>query len=124
MRLLAIGDIHGCSIALDTLLKAIDPHQPLIEQPSEKLFWEKFNFPAPHLSGKTMICGHTPQRDGRPLNIGHAVCIDTWACGGQWLTGLDVQTGEIWQANQQGQIRTGRIANFRHRQPLQLVECR
>ncbi|HEY9752684.1 MAG TPA: metallophosphoesterase family protein [Coleofasciculaceae cyanobacterium] len=92
----------------------VDPNKPLIEQPSEKLFWEKFNNPAPHVSGKMMICGHTPQQNGYPLNLGHAVCIDTWACGGQWLTGLDVQTGEIWQTNQKGQVRRSQLENFRN----------
>jgi serine/threonine protein phosphatase 1 len=53
-----------------------------------------------------MICGHTSQKSGRPLNLGHAVCIDTWVYGRGWLTCLDVQTGKLWQANQAGETRT------------------
>jgi serine/threonine protein phosphatase 1 len=83
------------------------PDQPLSEQPAFMLFWEPFDNPAPHESGKIMVCGHTPQKGGWPLNLGHAICIDTWAHGGGWLTCLDVGSGKIWQANQNGQSRVG-----------------
>ena len=52
-----------------------------------------------------MVCGHTSQKTGVPLNIGHAICIDTWACGDGWLTCFDVNNGTIRQANQAGQTR-------------------
>lgn len=90
----------------------VNPLIPLAAQLSQKLFWEKFDYPAPHISGKTMICGHTSQSSGLPLSIGHAICIDTRACGGRWLTGMDIQTGQFWQANQQGETRTGKIPNY------------
>jgi serine/threonine protein phosphatase 1 len=83
------------------------PDYPLDEQPDFMLYWEPFDDPAPHESGKIMVCGHTSQKSGRPRNIGHAVCIDTWACGKGWLTCLDVGSGKYWQANQQGQTRCG-----------------
>lgn len=85
------------------------PNVPLTEQPGFMLYWESFGDPAPHESGKTMVCGHTPQKSGQPRNVGHAVCIDTWACGQGWLTCLDVATGECWQANQRGQTRRNRL---------------
>jgi Calcineurin-like phosphoesterase len=85
---------------------------PLAEQPSYMLRWEKFDDPAPHMSGKVMVCGHTPQKGGVPRNIGHAVCIDTWAHGRGWLTCLDVTTGKVWQANQLGERRTSWIEDF------------
>ena len=78
---------------------------PLFDQPDYMLFWEKFNNPAPHISGKVMICGHTSQKSGLPINIGHAICVDTWAYGRGWLSCLDVKTGQLWQANQAGQQR-------------------
>ncbi len=78
-------------------------------QPDLRLFWEPFDFAPPHCSGKIMICGHTAQKTGEPLNIGHAVCIDTWVYGAGWLTCLDIDTGTYWQANQQGQTRTGQL---------------
>ncbi len=89
------------------------PQLPLNQQPEHQLFWEKFINPRPHYSGKTMICGHTSQKSGKPVNLGHAICIDTWACGEGWLTCLDVYGGQIWQANQQGQIKIAHIEEFR-----------
>jgi serine/threonine protein phosphatase 1 len=85
------------------------PDLPLAEQPEYMLLWEKFDDPAPHESGKTMICGHTPQKLGRPRSVGHAVCIDTWVYRGGWLTCLDVDSGRYWQANQRGEIREGML---------------
>lgn len=80
--------------------------RPLAEQPEHMRFWEKFhNTPAPHQSGKTMICGHTPQKDGRPMHIGHATCIDTGAYKGGWLTALDVASGRYWQSNEKREFR-------------------
>jgi serine/threonine protein phosphatase 1 len=52
-----------------------------------------------------MVCGHSSQKSGLPLNIGHAICIDTWVYGKGWLTCLDVTSGKVWQANQAGQQR-------------------
>ena len=90
----------------------LDPHLPLNQQPEERLFWQKFTQPIPHYSGKTMICGHTSQKNGQPINLGHAICIDTWACGGGWLTCLDVYGGQVWQTNQQGRVQISRIEQF------------
>ena len=63
----------------------------------------------PHKSGKTIICGHTPQPEGYPLKLDHAVCIDTSACRHGWLTCLDIDTGQYWQANEEGETRQGSI---------------
>ncbi|MGK7945017.1 MAG: metallophosphoesterase family protein [Microcystaceae cyanobacterium] len=90
----------------------LNPLVPLLQQDDYHLFWEKLYNPTPHYSGKTMICGHTSQKNGQPLNLGHAICIDTWACGKGWLTCLDVNSGEMWQANQQGQVKTAHIDDF------------
>lgn len=81
------------------------PEIPIEEQPDFMLYWESFDSPAPHESGLTMVCGHTPQRNGVPLSIGHAICIDTWACGRGWLTCLDVDSGYCWQSNESGSTR-------------------
>lgn len=91
----------------------LDPNLPLDKQSDYRLFWEKFYQPTPHYSGKIMICGHTSQKDGLPLNIGHAICIDTWVYGEGWLTALEVNSGQIWQANQRGDKRTTNINKFR-----------
>lgn len=90
----------------------LDPNLPLNQQSEEQLFWEKFINPQPHYSGKTMICGHTSQKNGLPVNLGHGICLDTWACGEGWLTCLDIDSGQIWQTNQQGQVRSASIDDF------------
>ncbi|MGO8749348.1 MAG: metallophosphoesterase family protein [Thermoguttaceae bacterium] len=81
------------------------PDVDLPDQPEYMLFWETFDAPPPHVSGKTMICGHTPQRTGRPKSIRHAICIDTRVYGGGWLTCLEPATGRYWQANEAGEQR-------------------
>lgn len=88
------------------------PDVPLANQPYHMLFWEKFNNPAPHFSGKTMVCGHTSQKSGIPINLGHAICIDTRVYGKGWLTCLDVTSGKVWQANQAQMVRTAWIDEF------------
>jgi len=62
-----------------------------------------------------MVCGHTSQKSGLPVNLGHAICIDTWAYGTGWLTCLDVTSGRVWQANQAGEQRTAWIDEFQRR---------
>lgn len=81
------------------------PEMPLDEQPDYILYWERFDDPPLHESGKIMVCGHTSQKSGMPIMNGNAICIDTWACGDGWLSCLDVGSGRIWQANQRGETR-------------------
>ncbi len=83
----------------------------LDDQPEFMLLWEKYDGRGPHVSGKTMVCGHTPQRSGRPRDFGHAICIDTGACKGGWLTCLDVRTGRYWQANELREVRDGSLGD-------------
>jgi serine/threonine protein phosphatase 1 len=88
----------------------VDPDLPLERQPSSMLHWEFFNiFSPPHSSGKFMVCGHSEQRNGWQLLLPHAVCIDTFCYGGGWLTCIDLYTGTVWQSNQKGQTREGRL---------------
>jgi len=88
------------------------PDFPLAEQPVYMLRWESFDDPPPHESGKAMVCGHTSQKSGRPRNIGHAVCIDTYAHGGGWLTCLDISSGRIWQANERRETRMSWVDDY------------
>jgi serine/threonine protein phosphatase 1 len=78
---------------------------PLQDQSDDWLFWTRFENSFPHVSGKTMVCGHTAQKNGLPALRPSAICVDTWAYGGGWLTCFDVLKGEFIQANQAGQIR-------------------
>jgi serine/threonine protein phosphatase 1 len=87
----------------------LDGELPLDEQAESMLFWEFLTGAVHHFSGKTVICGHTSQRSGEILDLGDTICIDTFAHGSGWLTGLDVRTGEFWQANQRGDVRTGQL---------------
>ncbi|MGF1580924.1 MAG: metallophosphoesterase family protein [Gemmataceae bacterium] len=81
------------------------PDLPMDEQSELILLWEYFEDPAPHYTGKTMVCGHTRQLSGQPKNVGHAVCIDTNVNRSGWLTCLDVNSGMYWQANKNGETR-------------------
>ena len=77
---------------------------PLAEQPSAVLLWDslKRRQPGPHYSGKTAILGHTSQKNGEVLDLGYLKCIDTCCYGGGWLTAMDVETGQLWQAAMDG----------------------
>jgi len=87
------------------------PKKPLDQQPWEELRWDSLRayFPGPHCSGKTAILGHTSNKQGEILNVGHLICIDTYCWGGGWLTALEPATGQIWQANDIGKHRTGKL---------------
>jgi len=87
----------------------LHPDLPLEGQPDYMLYWEVLDGPRAHVSGKTMICGHTRQKSGVPLDLGTSICIDTNIYGGGWLTCLDVLSGRFWQANEEGETRTGRL---------------
>jgi len=82
---------------------------PLDEQPCWALRWQSIRVspPEPHCSGRTAIVGHTSQKDGRILDLGHLKCIDTCCYGDKWLTALEVQAGRIWQADPRGRLRVG-----------------
>jgi serine/threonine protein phosphatase 1 len=80
---------------------------PLEAQPTKTLLWEslKVRRPGPHCSGKTAIVGHTSQKTGEILDLGYLKCIDTWCYGDGWLTALEVNSGQVWQANRRGERR-------------------
>lgn len=77
---------------------------PVSEQDQETYYYQRFHQQKPHFSGKTVVCGHTIQGD-LPTDLGAAICLDTCAYGGGWLSALDLDSGRIWQSNEQGQSR-------------------
>lgn len=83
----------------------LDPLVPLEQQTDDWLLWSRFESSAPHASGKIVVCGHTAQRSGMPLRGTRSLCIDTWAYGEGWLSGLIIEFGLVIQANQKGQVR-------------------
>ena len=87
------------------------PDVPFEEQPDDILFWQHVNDQVPprHFSGKIAVVGHTPQGDGDMLIFNHLHVIDTYCYGDQWLTALDVTTGDYWQAENNGKLRSGNM---------------
>jgi serine/threonine protein phosphatase 1 len=83
------------------------PERPLAGQHWQTMRWQslKHDIPETHVSGKTAIVGHTSQKNGEILNVGHLVCIDTYCWGGGWLTALDATSGQVWQAAPDGSLR-------------------
>ena len=90
----------------------VDPLIPLDQQSDKLLFWDKLdpNFSG-HQSGKKVVCGHTRQTSGIPLNLGHLLCLDTNVYGGGWLTCCDLNSMEYWQANALGEFRQAKITS-------------
>ena len=91
--------VHAC----------LDPELDMANQPDWLLFWEFFERLKPHKSGKQIICGHSPQRSGRIGDAGFALCIDTGAAYGGWLTCLDVGSGKYWQTKETAGTREGNL---------------
>jgi serine/threonine protein phosphatase 1 len=79
------------------------------EQPDYMLYWEFLTDEMKHKSGKTVVCGHSSQKSGVPKVVPGAVCIDTFAHGGGWLTCLDAATGRYWQTDMLGRRREGYV---------------
>lgn len=84
-----------------------DARLPLEDQPPAVLRWESLRDrqPGPHSCGKLAIVGHTAQKDGRILDLGYLKCIDTCCYGAGWLTVLDIESGQVWQAGKDGKLR-------------------
>lgn len=82
----------------------VEAEVPVAEQDQEIYYYQRFYSQRPHDSGKTVVCGHTIQGD-LPTNSGYAICLDTCAYGGGWLSALDLDSGRIWQTNEAGKWR-------------------
>jgi serine/threonine protein phosphatase 1 len=89
-----------------------NPDMALSEQPDYMLRWERCDGIAPHKSNKVIVCGHTPQKSGQPLNKGFAICLDTNACGGGRLTCLDAGSGRLWLADSKGRGERAHLSDF------------
>jgi serine/threonine protein phosphatase 1 len=85
---------------------------PMNDQPDYMLRWERCENMRPHQSGKIVVCGHTPQKSGQPLNMGFGVCIDTHACGGGPLTCLETRSGRIWRAICNGRVERSQLSDY------------
>lgn len=105
---------HICGLSYETpdyifihggIRAEVDPK----DEEQERLQWTKLNMALPHSSGRTVICGHSAQRDGIIADLGHTICIDTAAGHGGWLTCLALPTKEYWQANAEGKNQAGKL---------------
>jgi serine/threonine protein phosphatase 1 len=86
------------------------PTLAISDQPLSESLWQRITAElAPHVSNKRAVLGHTRQHE-QPYDLGYAVCIDTGAYAGGWLTALDIETNRYWQANELGQTREGALA--------------
>jgi serine/threonine protein phosphatase 1 len=95
--------VHAC----------LESNITLPNQSSDFLRWKHLGgSERPHISGKRIVCGHTPQRDGIPLVMPGWVCIDTFAHGGKWLTCLDVALDHVFQASQNGEFRDFPLSHY------------
>lgn len=107
--------IRSCKLFYETethifVHAGLEPLLPPAEQESDVLCWLRFRDLKPHISNKMVICGHTPQTGNVPGVMPHGICIDTYAFSNAgFLTCLDVDTGEFWQANKKGEVRKSRI---------------
>lgn len=87
------------------------PNKPLDDQPWDNLRWQslKYYCPEPHESGKCAVLGHTSNKQGMVVDLGHLICIDTYCHGGGWLTALEPATGKLWQTNEREQLRNSTL---------------
>ena len=105
--------LEGCRDHHETarhlfLHASYDPEWSLADQPDGTIRWSKVSksrHPGRHRSGKTAIVGHSSQKGGEILDLGHIKCIDTFCWGGGWLTALNVRTEEAWQVDREGRPR-------------------
>jgi serine/threonine protein phosphatase 1 len=84
-----------------------EPDRPLSQQHWQTMRWQslKYGIPEPHESGKIAIVGHTSQKSGEVLDVGHLICIDTFCWGGGWLTAFEAASGQTWQVDREGRLR-------------------
>jgi serine/threonine protein phosphatase 1 len=83
----------------------LDPAQ----EDAEHLQWMTLASAEKHYSGRKVICGHSPQASGRIADLGHTIGVDTGIAQGGWLSCLALESGEFWQADAQGQCRSGKL---------------
>jgi serine/threonine protein phosphatase 1 len=79
---------------------------PLDDQEIDVIRWRSLRdgIPGPHISGKIAVVGHTANPDGQIMDLGHLLAIDTYCYGGGVLTAMDVKSGHIWQASEEGRL--------------------
>ncbi len=87
----------------------LTPGKNLTNHSQHELFWKKYIVPEKYSDDHYVVCGHTSRKDGKIADFKHSVCIDTYCYGGQWLTGLNVGSGEYLQTNERRQVQRGSL---------------
>lgn len=87
----------------------ISPQIPPEEEEIERLHWSVLSSATAHLSGRTVVCGHTAQESGRIADLGHTICIDTGITKGRYLSGLDLSDLSYVQTSEDGTILKGML---------------
>ncbi|MEM6469956.1 MAG: metallophosphoesterase family protein [Planctomycetota bacterium] len=86
---------------------------PMDDQSDDTRYWQHVHLPpAPHVSGKRVFVGHTPQASGMIRDLGYLVCVDTYCFGTGYLTAMDVRNDELIQVDKRG---------FRRRVPAEIL---
>jgi len=101
------------------------PEVPMSQQPEHQLRWALLepSEARPHCSGKPVFVGHTEQPTSEVLDLGFVICLDTACWRHGWLTAMDVNTREIWQASRFGIPRSGDEAAARRRMAEKRLEA-
>ena len=91
-----------------------DPTVDMCEQDDAVIYWKHLPqpLPEPHLSGKRVFVGHTPQPFGQVLRAEHLVCVDTYCFGNGFLTAMNLETQDIIQVDRHGHLRRDPLADF------------
>lgn len=76
------------------------PHLPMDKQTDDSLRWRFIPLDGQnaHISGKTIICGHSAQKNGKVYHQNGLICVDTFAHDDGCLTAIEVTQMMIYQA--------------------------
>ncbi|EMI44775.1 metallophosphoesterase family protein [Rhodopirellula sp. SWK7] len=93
-----------------------NPLQNIADQNDELTYWAHLPnpVPMPHVSGKRVYLGHTPQPSGEILCHAHLVGVDTYCFGGGYLTAVNLETHSVTQADRHGHVRRVPIEHLLH----------
>lgn len=87
------------------------PNIPIEDQDELSLIWRRAGrleaeHGYTHISGKTIVSGHTAQTSGKPLALSDKnIIIDSACVYDGWLTAMNIESGNYIQSNNKGGIR-------------------
>lgn len=88
-----------------------EPNVPIENQDELSLIWRRAGrleakYGCDHISGKTIVSGHTAQRSGMPLMLSDKnIIIDSACVYDGWLTAMNIDDGGYIQSDNEGVIR-------------------